>query len=64
MSSKKSGFRNRGQVKHDPAVVELVRQHKEKTGQEIGKFYDIAAVEKLERDKEKERLLKELESKK
>ena len=52
-SRKKSVTRNPwGQVKHDPVVLEMVRKNKEKTGQEIGKFYDIAAVEKLERDKE------------
>jgi hypothetical protein len=38
-------------VNVDPDILELVRQHKEKTGVQIGKFYDIAATEKLEAER-------------
>lgn len=38
-------------VKVDPNILERVKKHNEKTGAQIGKFYDNAALEKLEREK-------------
>lgn len=38
-------------VKVDPDILEQVKKHLEPTGAQIGKFYDNAAVEKLEAER-------------
>lgn len=55
---KRKGLSNLVNV--DPKILDRVRKRKEKTGQEIGKFYDIAVVEKLEREEAMEKKMKEL----
>lgn len=38
-------------VRISKKVVEMVRKHKEKTGVNIGKFFEMAAIEKLKSQK-------------
>lgn len=38
-------------VKIDTAVIAKVRRQKKKSGINVGKFFELAALEKLERDK-------------
>ena len=40
-----------GSVKMSLSVIKKVKANKKKTGVEIGKFFEIAALEKLEREK-------------
>lgn len=42
-------------IKVDVDIHATVVSHTEKTGQKIGKFYDIAAKEKLERERRTEK---------
>lgn len=58
IKTKKSEKKNTNVVRVNPVILDKVRQRKEKTGQEIGRFYDIAAEEKLEKDEKNEKLLK------
>ncbi len=40
-----------GSVRIKNAVIDLVKEDKKKTGVEIGKFFELAAIEKLNKSK-------------
>lgn len=45
-------------VKVDKAVLDKVRKHVKKTKQNIGGFYDLAALDKIKSDKMTEKIIK------
>lgn len=47
-SARRKGKRKPFLVKVDPDILEKVKKFLEPTGAQIGKFYDMAALEKLD----------------
>ena len=50
-------------IKVDKDIHQLVVEHTQKKGSKIGKFYDIAAQEKLDRDVKKDKNFRDYETK-